>query len=353
VPVRYLIIGAGAIGGTIGALLAESGHDVVLVARGAHLDALRSKGLRFVTPRGGQTLQIPAIGGPEEIELRLDDVLMLCVKSQDTAAVLDSWADRAVTSADVGGSAGEGVPTSVVAGSAGELLPVVCAQNGVDNERAALRRFANVYGMSVTLPAGHLAPGIVTAVSEPVVGVLTLGRYPWGTDGVVEQIAADLTASRLEASVDEQVQRWKYGKLLRNLVNAVEAVCGLLNDPVPASDAAQLRTLAMAEGRSVLTAAGIASVSDAEQGQQFERLTMREVAEAPRPGGSSWQSLARGSRTIEASYLNGEIVLLARLHGIAAPVNAMLQRLAEHAAANGIEPGWITPAKILNELGHA
>jgi 2-dehydropantoate 2-reductase len=351
VPVRYLIIGAGAIGGTIGALLAESGHDVVLVARGAHLDTLRSKGLRFVTPRGGQTLQIPAIGGPEEIELRPDDVLMLCVKSQDTAAVLDAWADRPVTSAGAGPSAD--VRTSVVVGSASELLPVVCAQNGVDNERAALRRFANVYGMSVTLPAGHLAPGIVTAISEPVVGVLTLGRYPHGTDDVVEQIAADLRASRLVATVDEQVQRWKYGKLLRNLANAMEAVCGLLDDPVLASDADRLRTLAMAEGRSVLTAAGIDSVSDAEQGQQFEQLTLREVAEAPRRGGSSWQSLARGSRTIEASYLNGEIVLLARLHGIAAPVNAMLQRLAEHAAANGIEPGWITPAKILNELGQA
>ncbi len=47
-----------------------------------------------------------------------------------------------------------------------------------------------------------------------------------------------------------------------------------------------------------------------------------EIAGVPRPGGSSWQSLAKGSGTIEADYLNGEIVLLGRLHGVPTPVNA-------------------------------
>lgn len=48
--VRYVIIGAGAVGGTIGVLLADAGHDVTLVARGAHLDALRERGLTLRTP---------------------------------------------------------------------------------------------------------------------------------------------------------------------------------------------------------------------------------------------------------------------------------------------------------------
>lgn len=59
---RYIIIGAGAVGGTIGARLHEGGHDVVLVARGAHLGALRADGLRFGTPQGTRTLRIPAVG---------------------------------------------------------------------------------------------------------------------------------------------------------------------------------------------------------------------------------------------------------------------------------------------------
>jgi 2-dehydropantoate 2-reductase len=83
---RYLIIGAGAIGGTIGALLVESGHNVVLVARGAHLAAIRETGLRFATPRGVSTLTIPAVGGPGELDLQMDDVLVLCVKVRTPTA---------------------------------------------------------------------------------------------------------------------------------------------------------------------------------------------------------------------------------------------------------------------------
>ena len=168
---RYIIIGAGAIGATIGALLHESSRDVVLVARGEHLDVLRSKGLRFFSPRGTETVQIPAVGGPEELELRRDDVLLLCVKGQDTADVLTAWADRPVADGSVAEPAagdaatGDAVSSGEVAGGAvaggavasaqvaAEVLPVVCAQNGVDNERTALRRFAHVYGMSVLLPA--------------------------------------------------------------------------------------------------------------------------------------------------------------------------------------------------------
>ena len=328
---RYLIIGAGAVGATIGALLTQSGHDVVLVARGPHLEALQRKGLRFATPRGTQVLEIPAIGGPAEIELRPDDVLLLCVKSQDTAAVLDAWAGQPVA----GG------------GFAADLLPIVCAQNGVANEPAALRRFANVYGMLVLLPASHLEPGTVTAVSDPVVGVLILGRYPSGVDDVADRIAADLTDSRLSATVVEQVQRWKYTKLLHNLGNAIEAVCGPGDGD---ADVDRLRELVTAEGVSVLAAAGIEAADDAEQGAYFGRLTRREVPDAPRYGGSSWQSLSRGSRTIESAYLNGEIVLLGRLHGVPVPVNALLLRLAEQAARNGIAPGAVTAGQILAEL---
>ena len=91
---RYIIIGAGAVGGTIGGCLAQGGHEVVLVARGTHLDALREGGLRFGTPSGTDVLPIPAVGGPGELDLRPDDVLMVATKSQDSVAVLAEWARR-------------------------------------------------------------------------------------------------------------------------------------------------------------------------------------------------------------------------------------------------------------------
>src|ERR1700761_5471426 len=112
--VRYIIIGAGAIGGTIGGCLAQGGHDVVLVARDAHLDALRADGLRLSTPAGTDTLKIPAVGGPGELELRPGDVLVLAAKSQDSVSLLAEWARR---------------PVAGAGGVAARDLPVVCAQN--------------------------------------------------------------------------------------------------------------------------------------------------------------------------------------------------------------------------------
>ena len=87
-PMRYIIIGAGAVGGTIGGRLFASGHEVVLVARGRHLDALRAHGLRLETPDGALTLPIPAVGHSGELKLHAGDVLVPAVKTQDAAAVL-------------------------------------------------------------------------------------------------------------------------------------------------------------------------------------------------------------------------------------------------------------------------
>ena len=69
------------------------------------------------------------------------------------------------------------------------------------------------------------------------------------------------------------------------------------------------------------------------------------VLDVPGPGGSTWQSLARG-HSLEVDYLNGEIVLLGRQLGIATPVNAALQRVANAAARAGARPGSMTLAEL-------
>jgi 2-dehydropantoate 2-reductase len=328
---RYIVIGAGAIGGTIGGRLFESGHEVVLVARGAHLDALRARGLRLATPDGISTLPIPAVGRPGELELRDGDVLLLAVKSQDAEAVLAEWAWQPVR----GGPRGDSV--------AGQSLPVVCAQNGVANERFALRRFRQVYGMCVWLPATHLEPGTVKAQAAPLAGLLHIGRYPSGTDATAARIGADLAGSRLLAPVTAEVMRWKHGKLLSNLSNAVEAVCGF-----GAADAAALRRRVTVEGAAVLDAAGLAYASEQESAQvRGDRVRVLPVNGSPRGGGSSWQSLTRGTGSIEADFLNGEIVLLGRERGMPTPVNEVLQRLANQAARERRAPGSMTPGEVM------
>src|ERR1700712_1394305 len=75
--VRYIVIGAGAVGGSIGAALFLAGHDVLLAARGAHREAIATDGLLFSPPRGTSRLQLPIVAGPEDVRLTPDDVLIL------------------------------------------------------------------------------------------------------------------------------------------------------------------------------------------------------------------------------------------------------------------------------------
>ncbi|KQY24726.1 2-dehydropantoate 2-reductase [Cellulomonas sp. Root485] len=327
---RHIIIGTGAVGGVIGGLLASAGKDVVLVARGRQLAALRTGGLEVTTATGTVRVHPPTAAGPQDVELRPDDVLVLAVKSQDTTAALTAWADRPVA----GG------------GTAAERLPVVCAQNGVDNERAALRQFATVVAMCVWLPATFLEPGRVSAGGTPVPGVLTVGPAAQGVDpDLVTAYARDLVDAGLRAPATADVMAWKYRKLLSNLANAVEALCGTTRDEA----AAELAGRADAEGRAVLAAAGIDVLDEAVHDAARAGFTMSRLPGLEHTGGSSWQSLVRGTGSIEADHLNGEIVLLGRLHGVPTPVNAVLQRRARQAAATGAEPGSFTAGALLRE----
>ena len=77
---------------------------------------------------------------------------------------------------------------------------------------------------------------------------------------------------------------------------------------------------------------------------------MRPVDGRNRGGGSTWQSLARGAGSVEVDFLNGEIVLLGRLHAVPTPVNAMLQRVVKRMAREGRAPGSMTEEELEREL---
>jgi 2-dehydropantoate 2-reductase len=322
-PMRFIVYGAGAIGGVLGARLHQHGHEVVLIARGAHLDALRTSGLRIESPHAADVVALPAAGHPSEIAWRAGDVVILAMKTQHTAAALADLVTVAPSE-----------------------CAIVCAQNGVENERLALRRFAHVCGVAVMCPAAHLAPGVVQAYSDPITGILDIGCWPDGVNETARAIAVAFERSTFASRARPDIARWKYRKLVMNLGNAVQALCS--------SGGGELVKRAQAEGEACLRAAGIGLASEEEDhARRGDLLRIQPIDGQRRPGGSTWQSLARASGSIETDYLNGEIVHLGRLRGIPTPVNALLQRLANEAAHARRPPGAFSEDALLRLLGAA
>jgi 2-dehydropantoate 2-reductase len=187
--VRFVIVGAGAIGGSVGARLFQSGFDVTLVARGNHGRALQSGGLVLEAPDETVTLPIPAVPEPAQVSWEPDEdgdpVVLLAVKGQSTDHALEQL---------------------VVAPPA---APVVCMQNGVENERRVLRHFPNTYGICVMCPASQLRPGVVQLHSAPVSGLLDLGRFPSGLDDRGQAIADAIATTAFQSVARPDIMRWK------------------------------------------------------------------------------------------------------------------------------------------------
>jgi 2-dehydropantoate 2-reductase len=321
-PTRFVIYGAGAIGGVVGAQLFRAGTEVVLIARGAHAAAMQADGITLEHGDDEEVFAVPVVTDPAAIDWRNDDVVMLTMKSQDTLAAVRALAAVA--------------PPSIA---------VVCAQNGVDNERVVLRHFAHTYGCVVMMPAAHLEPGRVQAHAWPTPGLLDVGVSPRGADATAQAIVDAYNAAGFNCLVRDEVMRWKYTKLLMNLANAVVALCG------SSDESADLRRAARHEGMAVLDAAGIDYASeDEDRARRADHLTIVPLKGEYRLGGSTHQSLARGTGEVESDWLNGEIVLLGRIHGVPTPVNAALQRLANDAARRGLPPESVPAAEILAAL---
>ena len=321
---RFVVVGAGAIGGAVGGRLFQQGYDVTLVARGEHGRALQS-GLTLESPTETATLPIPAVSDPGQLpwdEWAEDTVVLLAVKGQHTDHALSQLA------------------------AAPPDTPVVCMQNGVENERRVLRHFANTFAMCVMCPASQLRPGVVQVHSTPVSGMLDLGRYPAGLDARAQEIADAIASTAFQSIARPDIMRWKHRKLLMNLANAVEALCGSEGRFSPLAKAAQR------EGADVLSAAGIdVATPEEDRERRADFLRLDRTSSGEWQGGSSWQSLARGAGSIEAEFLNGEIVLLGNQLGVPTPVNALLQRVAVRAAAEGAPPGLWTVAELSRLAG--
>ena len=316
---RYIIYGAGAIGGIVGGYLALDGKAVVMVGRAGHMAAIRQHGLKFVTPKGTHQVPMTAVTDPREITFGPDDVVLLTVKSQDTEAALK---DLQAAVKDV---------------------PVFCFQNGVRNEEVAVKYFKRVYGVRVGIGGVFVSNGEVSSRTDPP-GAPIMGRYPTGTDSLVESVAADLRHAGFRVLVTPDIMPYKWGQLLGNLANSVAAISN-----APHEESVEIIGAVRQEAEGVLKQAGIRWVAETELKQQWPEGNIKPVTS--RFQNSTWQSLTRRQGTVETGYFNGEIVRLAKKLGKAAPVNEGLLRIAEEMAAKRQTPGQYSVAQLGKRLG--
>jgi 2-dehydropantoate 2-reductase len=317
---RYIIYGAGGIGSTMGGHLWRTGHPSILIGRQGHVDAINSSGLTLNTPHEDYNLEIPAVTSPDEVVWAPDDVVVLCMKSQDTEAAL-----RALVSS----------------GPDLARTPVLCAQNSITNEPAAARYFNRVYAVAVVFTGIYLEDGIVYNPVEGNAGYLEIGVYPSGMDELATQAVSDLRDAGFAIAENPSVMSAKGAKMLGNLGNALSAICD------GKGDTNRYMERVREEAQRCFTAAGIPfeGRSDLSARSKAARGVNR-LPEGVSNRGSSWQSLVRKQGSIETDYLNGEIVRLGKSVGIETPFNRTVQILASEMARGREAPGKFSADEV-------
>lgn len=330
---RYVVIGAGGVGAGLAAGFVRAGIPVVLVSRGDTYEAIRDRGLRYRQGGEARTLDVDVVGSPDQVRLRRTDILVLATKSQDAPATLADWAWRPV---EGGGVAAE--------------LPVLLTQNGLDAERVALRYFATVIGGVTLVAARHVVAGEIEILNAPRIGQLIVGAYPSAASAphavaTAERISADLTRADWLSQSVPHIDRWLAWKVTVNATFALSVLDGT------EAERTALRDRIVEEVRRVLATAGH-TLADPAAETTYDATQAAVGAGRSGTGHrpSTWQSFARGASS-EVDYLNGEIVLLARLHGVPAPYNTALQQVLGRSAARHEGPGVHTVVEVLSLAG--
>jgi 2-dehydropantoate 2-reductase len=321
---RYIIYGAGGIGSIMGGHLARTGHDVVLIGRPGHINAIKENGLKLITPTGTYQLHIPAVTGPEQIDFTQDDVILFCAKGQDTEGAIKDL--KAVV----------------------DDIPVFCFQNGVRNEGIAAAYFNRVFGVMVRVGAVYITDGEVVARRDPP-GWYIIGKYPEGTDELAEHVAEGIREAGYFTRVTADVMPYKWGKLMANLGNAVGAITS-----VDWESMMPLFRAASEEGAVIAAQAGIRWISQEDVAKDWPEITAPLRGQLQTEAQSStWQSLARHQGSVETDFLNGEIVRVAERLGLKAPINEKLAEITREMAEKQELPGKYTVSQLTELLGLA
>ncbi len=305
-PLRIGVVGAGAVGGYFGGILARGGHSVTLIARAAQVEAIESRGLRIQSATWNATVGSPQLTATTDLSAlaRMDGVL-LCVKSSDTETV----------SAQIGPF----------------LAPdcwIMSLQNGVDNASRA----SQVLGRAVIAAVVYVAtaapePGLVQHFGrgDLIIGNPTARLFAPLTDSALQDIADRFSDAGVPVKVSDTVTHALWSKLLVNCVfNALSALSQMDYGTLAAhAPTRQIMQAILDEVIKVASAAGT-PLTPTEAAEATEKI----IQGMPRQRSSTAQDLARRKLT-EIDHLNGYIALEGLRLGVPTPVNSTVHGLVK------------------------
>jgi 2-dehydropantoate 2-reductase len=329
---RIAVIGAGAVGGTLAALLDRAGHSVEVTARGENLAAIKADGLRLDGGWGEHTARVEAHETLAWIGAPAPDFAILATKAQDAAAALR--ANREVLGA----------------------APLLVAQNGLGGlevARSVLPESPLLGGLAL-FAASFLEPGRVTVTAPlPLIVGAADGTVPEVLDG-----AAEVLRGALPIEVTDDIVGAQWTKLLINHVNALPAITGLSVQQVIADpELRKVMTASMRETVRVARRLGIrfgkvqgvngrvlGAIGSAPLafGAWFPKTLGSRMGSVPNPG-STLQSIKRGQLT-EIDFLNGAVVAAAQGGGVAAPINQQIVDLVHEVEERG---AFLTSTEVM------
>jgi 2-dehydropantoate 2-reductase len=329
---RVAVLGAGAVGGTLAALLDRAGHSVEVTARGAHLAAIRESGIRLT---GAWGVHVAAVWAGEVLSAA-PELAILATKAHDADAALRANA-------------------ALIDG-----VPLVVVQNGLGGlERAAAVVPASQVAGGLALFAASLSsPGLITVTAA---AGLCLGGEP-GSPAL--ELAAGLFDGVLSVTQTDDFAGAQWTKLVINQVNALPAITGMSVQEVVADRALRrILTLGMVETVRVARArdvrfAPLQRLDDRALGRMLRlplplaELVPRKMAarmgDVPNPA-STLQSIRRGVPT-EIDHLAGAVVDAARGTGVPVPVNAAMVELVHEVERTG---RFLTSDEVVQRVGFA
>lgn len=285
---KVAVMGAGAVGCYFGAMLARAGHDVTLIARPQHVEAVRQHGLMFESQSFSGHIPVQATTDASGVEGA--DIVLFCVKSPDTE------------------SAGRAIVPFLKQGAV-----ILCLQNGVDNAERLQAATGRIAIPAVVYVATEMAgPGHVRHKGR--------GELIIGSSAASDDIARQFIAAAIPATVSDTVVSELWTKLITNCAyNALSAIAELPYGPLlRVEGVTDVMRAVIGECEAVARALNIplpATLRDS---------TLALAASMPEQYSSTAQDLARGKPT-EIDYLNGYVVKKGAALGIPTPTNLALQ----------------------------